>query len=291
MTDVNQTETIVDDLTRTDAAEAAGTAADEAAAFAAAFHESRGEEPPDNTDTRAYADESTAEAPAEAPVLAGFTEGQIKEMFGRLNKVDQLEQFSSMTRDQVFGKIGELNRTIQQLQSQHQGIQGLNAKQLKRLSEYDPDLANSLAEDLKGLIGPAQSGPSKEEIGRFVTGYVNDVVSRTVDQVSKDYEVKLLKTQHPDIGKIYRSPDFNAWMAAQDADTRRNLETSFDAGYISQKLNEFKSWRSSSKPQSNDKLRRAAMPNRSGGRAGSGGGSEEDAFLAGFKAVRGSGLR
>ncbi|MBF0256237.1 MAG: hypothetical protein HQL47_07210 [Gammaproteobacteria bacterium] len=276
-------------------AEAAYQAAEDA--LEAGFAEARGGDDADSYETERTAPSSSqAEAPA-AGTIAGFTEDQIKQMFGRLHKLDELEQTTRQTRDQLFGKLGEFNRSLQQLQQQKGGVSAIDVKRLKRLSEYDPELAASLAEDLKELSlgGGGPAGPSREEIGQFVSHFVNNAVQQTRQQMAAEYETKLLKTQHGDVEQTVNSPDFKAWVAAQDATTRHQIWNSNDGLYLSRKLGEFKQWRDgSSSAQSSskqDRLRRAAAPGRTTAPATHAGMTDDDAFLAGFRAVRGQGLR
>ena len=111
--------------------------------FAAGFAEVRGEEPPVSepvVEEQASSEEvqKQAEAPAaetqqddtpEQNLIAGLTDEQLRGVLAKANMVDDLV----LRIEKTHGKIGELNRTIQNLQ-QKNGTAQLSAGQLKRLS-------------------------------------------------------------------------------------------------------------------------------------------------------------
>lgn len=203
-------------------------------------------------------------------------------------RIAEIEQGFNKVRDQAFGKIGELNRTIQSLSSrqpQEGGIK-LSKAEFNKIKEYDPELAESLQEDLKNIMfegGLTKDVPTKPEVGQYVEARINHYLG----EIGKQNEVKMVRLLHPDASELVNTPEFGKWYQAQPQDVQRSLHN-YDAENFIRHLTTFKQWRDGNKTKEQskqDKLKRAAMPQRSG--SGSATVEETDAFLAGFKAVRG----
>ena len=228
--------------------------------FQAGFDSANGIEPPEPEPT------------PEPTLIAGYTEEQIKEL---VSTVEALKQRES----KIFGSMGSLKQSIDSLRSTPQ-TQALNLSpdKFKRLSADYPELAALLAEDLNGMSVASPSNPEQ----------FDERIKTSVDQTTKAFEQKLLAVQHRDWKTVVASEDFVGWKETLPADEKEALDASWDAEFIGEKISAYKDWKAKAvqSKQTNQKRLEAAITPK-GNASGKPNLSETDAFLAGFKAVRG----
>lgn len=252
-----------DNLTVESAAEAEAA---EAAAFAASFHEGRGETPkepaleaaPEPVEALEGDDQGATEgvvaevppvdAPAEpaAPKLfAGLTEDQIAAALARSGSLQG-------TVDKMAGRIGQLMQQIESLRTNppttQQAQKALDLK-LEKLSGAFPELANLLREDLQGLQGGMPAGELPVAAPAGITQEQFDAalaerLQATTSSLTEQMEVKVLTIVHPDWNQVIRTNEFALWRDnVLGPEVGKQLMFSEDSGFISQKLTEFKDWR------------------------------------------------
>lgn len=259
------------------------------AAFEAGFAEAHGDEPPASEQAADEGEPSGGE-PAqdeqeeEEVMFAGLKESEIKSLFAKAAKYDELE-------GRVFGKFGEVQRTIQQMQQQGSGGQRMKitVDKLKRLSEFDPEFAEAIAEDLSDILTGGTNAPGETQIDPAqVEQAFEQRVSQATSELAQQFEAKLLTMKHPDWQQTAASEDFQVWKSTLDPQDQQTLTSTWDATFIANKLDEFKAWKGrSNKQQSNRRrLEQAVTPSGTGRAAG--GGNDDDAFLAGFNSMRGT---
>jgi hypothetical protein len=235
--------------------------ANEDAAFQAGFDSANGIEQPE------------PEPVPEPKLIAGYTEEQIKEL---VSTVEALKQRES----KIFGSMGSLKQSIDSLKSTPQQSQALalSPDKFKRLSADYPELAALLAEDLNGMSVAGQ--PNSDQFEQRL--------KTSVEETTKAFETKLLTVQHRDWKTVVASEDFVGWKETLPADEKEALDASWDAEFIGEKISAYKDWKAkaSQSKQTNQKRLEAAITPK-GNASGKPNLSETDAFLAGFKAVRG----
>lgn len=259
---------------------------DDDAAFAAGFAEARGDEPP--AEAVQPEPEPVAEAEEEAPepepeeetvqeTFAGLTQQQLMEGLARAVKAEEEDR-------RIYGKIGELQRHINSLQQANSGQPvELSKDDFAELAEDFPDLAEKIAKGLSGKLRAvaAPQGPAVD------LSEIEARLTETEERLSRKYEAKLLAMQHPDWREVADSPEFAVWKGTLPQDVQAELETSWDAAYLSSAIGTFKNWRDQSKQtqqQRSARLEAAVTPQ---GLPVKGPAiSEDDAFAAGFAAVR-----
>jgi hypothetical protein len=276
------------------------TEAQQEAAFAAGFAEARGDEPPAEApaaESKTEAEETQTEAaqteePAKPqPVLAGLTEEEIKSLLAKAGEVDGIKAETDQRVRQVFGKLGEINALVQQLQqsrSQSTGVK-LAPEGLKRLHAEFPEMAQMLVEDLnEALAGTSQAAATVDPTA--VDTLVTERLTTLEEKLSAEMEKRWLKRQHKDWEQVVASTDFKLWKdnVLPKAEAEQ-LATSWDADYIAEKLTDFKDWKAKAAAATQNKQKRleAAITPQGAGSTGQNSLNEDEAFLAGFKAVRG----
>src|SRR5574343_284986 len=285
----------------------------EEAAFEAAFHEQRQELDESHTDApepvaketpepaEPVAKETTepaepvAEAEPPKPVLAGLTEEQVTQALARVSQQQQ-------TIDKLGGRIGQLMQQVEKLNNQPRTAAEQKSFDLKleKLGEAFPELAEMLREDLKGLSGtPAQAGdqpPQQTFTAEDVNKIVTEKLTAFQQQQERGLEVRMLSTAHPDWEQTIRTPQFALWRDNVIEDGKELMESE-NAAFISLRLTQFKDWvkattspvHQTPAPQRqapNQRLANAVLPRGQAAQAAPGPASEEDAFMAAFKAER-----
>lgn len=214
--------------------------------------------------------------PEPPKLIAGFTEDEVRALLAKAGEVDKLKERES----KVFGTLGALRQSLDALKAQPQQQAAPMQLNLRRLQQEYPEMAESLLEDLKESMagGTAQFDPST----------VDRVVDERLNSVTKTYELKLLSMMHKDWRTIPKSPEFEQWKGTLPPDELQVVNDSWDAISVGESLTKFKSWReqtAQSKQQRQSRLEAAVTPR--GTRKPTPSMTDEDAFVAGFKAVRG----
>lgn len=272
---------------------------DDDAAFMAGFAEARGEEPPvpDEPEIKEVKDsdksvsneppdtqqEETKQEPVSQELIAGLTREQLMESLAKSGKAEEDVR-------KAFGKIGEIQRSLQNLQTTNNGEPvALTKEDFADLAEDFPDLAEKIAKGLNGKFKALTSAPSGPAVN------VDDLAKKfeeqqqtALEQLERKYEMKLLALSHSDWREVAASPDFSVWKSTLPADIQLQIDNSWDSSYLSKTMSTFKEWRDKSvqnKQQRTARLENAITPD--GSKTRKVGLSDEDAFSAGFKAVRG----
>lgn len=271
---------------------------DEDLAFAAAYAEARGEEPPaeqvveeetqDQTEQESEAvDEDQPAAEEEKPVIAaGLTDEQLTALLARVPKIDDLEASTSKRMEQVFGKFGEMQRTINELKNGGSGQPvRISKEQLKRTFTEYPEMAEMLAEDLSEAL--KMGGGSSFDQAQFDERLAQREAAIR-EESTRVMEAKLLTLAHRDWEKVVSSDEFSVWKQTQDQETQDALSTSWDSLYLSDKISEFKGWQDKSKNISSLRKERlsAAVTPQSTPSTGPTVQSEDDAMAAAFNNIR-----
>lgn len=305
-------------------------------AFEAAFSQARGDEPPAETPpaneeqndqaqvaeaTEASATEpeakateqeaatteeqSAPEADDDKPVFAGLSARQLKEAIAKASEVDKLKESIASNHDKVFGKFGELQRVLNDLQKAKAPGQQvkLTGAMFKHMSEeFGKEFAEKLAEDLSELQITTQGGFDQSQVDQIVSEKLAES-RKELDERGKQIELKLLTIAHPDWYENRHSPDFAIWLTTLPPEIKERVETSQDSVFLTKAFTGFKAWKQAAdeatkkaadeqveaaKQKNGKRLADAITPS---GVPASGPPqlTEEDAFVSGFKGARGGG--
>lgn len=233
--------------------------AEEQQAFTSGFDEAIGIEEP--------------ETPPE-PRIAGYTEEELRT---KLELVAEVAEKFKQRDEKIFGTIGGLKQQFEELRSRAPSQPGVNITRdsLKRLGAEFPELADMLAEDLSQV---SVSGP--------VTNTGADEFKTALAEASKAYETKLLTVMHKDWRSVVASPEFSEWKNTLPEDERNELESSWDALFIGEKVAAFKATRVADEEAKRKKAQRLEAAITPRGTTGATSQSDNDAFVAGFKSAR-----
>lgn len=216
--------------------------------------------------------------PEPEPLFAGYTKAQLDELFEKSKEVDKLRERES----KVFGTLGSLKQSIEAIRSQPAATPAarLNLEgKLSRLEAEFPEMASILREDLAEAFESA--GQTSQSVD------VEKVIGDRLAERERAMEIRLVGMRHKDWREVVKTPEFEQWKGTLAPDELENLGNSWNAEEIADGLDKFKSWRDASveKRQSRQQKLQAAITPKGGRQATTS--TETDAFLAGFRAVRG----
>jgi hypothetical protein len=234
-------------------------------AFSASFETNvRVDEAPAEVKTEEVADETANVADEEVDTnvdadtspeeKVGVTAEQLTEMLAKLPKIDEIGTATSAEVRKLHGKIGEINRALLDLQKNGQGNKSgvkLTGEHLKRLHAEYPDLANLIAEDLNeagSAVG--NTAPQNENF--------DERVAQVKEDLTKEMQTNLLRVQHRDFTTVIQSNDFKVWSQTLPAQDQKELNDSWDAMYLGEKLTEFKNWHAAKQTGTNERKERLA---------------------------------
>jgi len=217
-----------------------------------------------------------APVPEAAKLFGKYTEAEVLALLEKAGEVDKLKEREA----KVFGTLGSYKQQLDQLRSQP-AAQRFDAKLDRMTAEY-PEMAEALREDLSEMQGG--SGFDPEVVERIVT--------ERLEAATKVNETKLLSVMHPDWKTIPSSNEFTQWKGTLSPEELQIVDDSWDALSVGNSLTSFKAWKSQAtqaaqaKQSRQNRLEAAVTPK--GGQKPPPAQTENDAFLAGWKSVRGA---
>ena len=224
------------------------------------------------TETPEMNEQPTAETPVTEPRYAQITEDEYADLRQRASRVEELQAEQVKLRDTAFGKIGGIERRVQELAS---GGAGLSEADIAPFVEDFPELAS--------VLGKLR-GPGSVNIDDAVAAKMQPMVS----DLERKFEQRLLKREHPDWQQVTQAPEFGVWASSKPTEYQQQLADSWDADFIASALSEFKQAKPKSStpstPSRKDVLQAAIQP-RGTGSAQAAGTSPEDDFEAGFNSA------
>lgn len=218
-------------------------------------------------------EEPAPEPEPEELVFAGYKESEIKALLERVSEIDKLKEREA----KVFGTIGSIKQQVDTLKNAAPQTVKLNPDGFKRLSAEFPELAQMLTEDLGEAI---QSAPG-------VVPEASKQFEERLQEVERKAEMKLLTVMQPDWKKVVPSEEFQKWKETLDESVRTELDSSWDSTFIAERIREFKDWKGKAEQAKQNKQRRLETNVTPQGAPRPTAPSDEDEFLAGYKAARG----
>lgn len=220
--------------------------------------------------------------PEPPKLIAGMTEDQVKELLAKAAEVDKLREQQA----KVFGSLGNLKQSLDALRSQPKPNPAqvqITKEKLARLSQAFPEMAEMIAEDLNGVLtgGAASADPAQFE------QVVESKLTERLQQQEQQFEAKVLTLMHPDWKKIVPSEEFGQWKQSLPTEVAQELDSSWSAEFIGEKLTQFKDWKSklaTSQQQKRNRLEQAMTPKSAASPPVL---TDDDAFIRGFKEARG----
>ena len=236
-----------------------------------------------NPESQSVAEESQEvkkqEPEQELPVIAGLTESEIKNLFTRVSKLDELE---AQVR-KANGKIGELNGKLQEFSTKPQAQPTQSAPAAK----FDDESLSQWANDYPELVAIAEKRALEIAEEKFKAIQVPDPQA-IKSEIYRETQMELMDTLHEGWREKIASEDFNLWINAQPDSVRQVFQTTERAKDLSGILSGFESWKKNVADRgakNKQRLEAALTPDGAPSR-GPKAPSDEDEFIAGFRSIR-----
>jgi len=190
-------------------------------------------------------------------------------------------------RDTLFGKIGEANRSLKDLQAR--GTLKITKDKLKRVSEqYGDELADVLAQDLSEALGSAAAAPATAPAAAAAQDEaLKTMLGDLEHRITMDVERKALKRQHKDFYDVIETEPFKAWLEQQPEDVRAEWPQSMDSDWLGERMTEYKKHQEALKRAADKNKRLETSIQPKGTKPAPVGMSDNDAFTEGFRSARG----
>ncbi len=250
------------------------------AAFSAGFNSVRSsddyvtpEEEDAPVEVSAAFDEETDDEP-EAIAGTGLTASQIKDLLARTSRFE--EQLGK-----AHGKIGELNRTVQELRQPKtaetvhvQEVAGsLEDDDWSEVDELFPGFAQKVADRARraAIEAMQESGVGQQQFDHH--------------EIMRNMAVSVMDATNPGWRETVQSDDFSLWIATQPAELRETFNRTWDVGEFSSIIRGFSESRKPAQTRNRQRLEAAITPDARAGVVHRGM-TNEQAFKYGFESVR-----
>lgn len=253
----------------------------EEAAFLAGFNGTKEqEEPPEKPPEPEKKEEAApTQEEAPAPAFAGFTEAEIRSLFAKVGEFDAIKDQLA----KAHGKIGELNRTLMESKQATTPTPSAPAVEPDDELETDyPEFAQIAEKRARKVLAEAMA--SKGETPDYQA-----MIQQATREVRTEMEIRLMDVMQPGWKDVVSSDDFKAWEAVQTDEVRRMFASTESAAELSAILGSYKDWTAKAKghaQRNKNRLEAAVMPDGVPSKT-TPALSDDDAFMAGFRAVRG----
>ena len=257
----------------------------------AAFNEgSTGTETKADATTPTATPEKTAEAAPTVvaePKFAQITEDELNQLRARVASIDEMRGTSEKSFGTAFGKIGGIERALNELRGGGQAFGEFSKDDFSELQDAFPELAEMTIQGFNRALAKLKGAPAIDpaKVDELVQlGITTTLQQRELD--SQKEAVKALDADHADWRAVKEKPEFKEWLTAQPTRFQRTYAKTWDADFLSDAFTNFKEAAAKAAPTTTsttrkDRLAAAVNPRGTGGHAA--GPSEDDDFDAGFK--------
>lgn len=253
--------------------------------FEAGFDDAPTEtDPPATTTTTEGVTDTTTQTPPETtkppevvePKYVQITEDDFARFRGAAEKLADLESTFTKRFDTAFGKMGGLERKLQELHA----AGAITDEDIAPFKDDLPEIANVL----KKLRAPAQQ--SDDDFNARIKPVLDQAVTPLVQEL-RETQKAAVALVHPDWETFKGSEEFGKWVATKDEAYREQLGSTWSPAFIAGALTEAKKWAEANKPRQKPKdadrssvIEAAIQPRGTGATRPAQ--PAQDAFLAGF---------
>lgn len=259
----------------------------DAADFEAGFNSvSDGESSPDvdtseQTVTEAKTeDKPGAEAEDEEVKHFGFSEEQIKSLLERSTKVDSIED----QLRKAYGKIGELNSTLQSLVEKQNK---LTATTTSQSSDSDVDEMEEAYPEFRDIADRRARKIASEIMAEYAGKTAEATPGVTKDEIIREANIAIMDANYDGWRDKLASQDFALWIATQPETVQNTFSTTVSARELGKIVKDFDGWKTKTSDRGNknkQRLEGALVPESNASKV-SHAISDHDAFVSGFKSV------
>jgi len=159
----------------------------------------------------------------------------------------------------VYSKIGEMNRTVQDLTkklSTGTASRKFTADALKRVSDELPGLGEALAADLSAIFDGPQAAAEQQQAQATAEAqgktfdpeaYFAEKLAPALQafeaRANEKAELRIVKSVHRDFDTVVKSPEFGTWLGTLTAERQKEIRESEDGFVAADAVTEFKGWK------------------------------------------------
>lgn len=140
----------------------------------------------------------------------------------------------------MHGQIGDINRTLKQLQAPAQAGDAPASdelaaalKEAEAVAQEYPELAGPLVKALKVSMArqaPAQAAPED----------ITERVTTEVTKIRQAEAIEALKEEHPDYETVRDTPEYKTWLSSKTPEFQNRFNTTWNPAVVAKGLTEFK---------------------------------------------------
>lgn len=253
--------------------------------------ESAEAEQTETTDETTEADTESQEAHPEETGQYGLTNDQIKALLAKASEVDAMKAEMVANRDRIFGKFGEIQRTLQDMRQSNAPASvaaKFTADKFKRLQKDFPELAEAFAADLSEAMSVETGNAQNPDEFNARLGHAVQSLRAEYDQkLDQRLAMHTMTTMRPNWRSEIASDDFALYRNTQmTPEAQQVWDTTWNPDEVAAELKKFDAWkeRGTTKKVANKSRLEAALQPR--GQQTEHSVSDDAAFEAGFKSVR-----
>jgi hypothetical protein len=140
----------------------------------------------------------------------------------------------------MHGQIGEINRTLKQLQTSKPEAAPVDDELTAAMKEVDgvaeeyPEVAGPLVKAIKALGTARKQKAEQEPID------IDGRVAARVAELRQKEAIEALAEEHPDYETVRETPEFKTWESTKTPEYQNRLRTTWNPAVVSKGLSEFK---------------------------------------------------
>lgn len=228
----------------------------------------------------------------EAPEYVQITKKEWDEVRSKATAIDEIKAATGKQLDTAFGKIGGIERLVNQLQQQTPNGQAVEITEddFAELKAEWPEVADMSLKGFNRVLSKLK-GTGNPTATIDVDKLVSERVAPEIEKVRQEYRSEItdlrLSAHHKDWNQVINSQDFMAWEKTLPAEEQQKFLSSSDPEYVAEVITKFKAAKQAASEKSRKNSTRqelieaAVTPRGTGGHAPAP--SEDDEFDAGFK--------
>lgn len=206
------------------------------------------------TDETPPAELETQQQVEDPPEPQALSQEELRAALAKLNDLEQFRGQTAAETQKLHGKIGELNRTLQNVQASPTAANSEAHKAaLAKLTNEYPELAETLAPLFEGRTATTVPTEQIQQIVQEQVGAVRAETQQTIQQLQAQIT---LTRAHPDWESIPSTPEYQKWFTAQPAEFQKQFNETWDTNFVAKGLSEFKKWKSTTYAKTREKQAR-----------------------------------
>jgi hypothetical protein len=138
----------------------------------------------------------------------------------------------------LHGEIGNINRTLKQLQAapkvEAAPVEDELTAALKAAEESEfPELTAPLVKAMRAML-------AKQDSTKQDPANIDEHVTKAVSKIRERDAIEALAEEHPDFETVRETPEFKAWEKTKAPEFQQRLRTTWNAAVVAKGLTEFK---------------------------------------------------